>query len=135
MKNLLNTTTSAQVGDLARWPALVSRHPVSIYFAATFVISWTGAFTIVAPAVLRGEPVRKIAGLMMFPIMLLGPCLTGIAVVRITGGNSGLPFLKTFVSPAYTPNRFFMGIAYGGIAGFVEEIGWSERRPLGAHLH
>jgi membrane protease YdiL (CAAX protease family) len=35
-----------------------------------------------------------------------------------------LLFMKTYVSDVYTPNRFLIGIAFGLIAGFLEEIGW-----------
>jgi membrane protease YdiL (CAAX protease family) len=33
--------------------------------------------------------------------------------------------LKTFVSPVYTPNRFWLGVTFGVLAGFLEEIGWT----------
>jgi membrane protease YdiL (CAAX protease family) len=33
--------------------------------------------------------------------------------------------LAAFVSPVYAPNRFFIGISFGLIAGFLEEIGWT----------
>lgn len=33
--------------------------------------------------------------------------------------------LKTFVSSAYTPNRFYIGILFGIPAGVLEEIGWT----------
>jgi len=33
--------------------------------------------------------------------------------------------LKTFVSPIYAPNRFWVGITFGILAGFLEEIGWT----------
>jgi membrane protease YdiL (CAAX protease family) len=33
--------------------------------------------------------------------------------------------LKTFVSPAYAPNRFWLGVTFGLLAGFLEEIGWT----------
>ena len=33
--------------------------------------------------------------------------------------------LKTFVSPVYAPNRFWAGITFGILAGFLEEIGWT----------
>ena len=33
--------------------------------------------------------------------------------------------LERFVSPAYAPNRFFLGILFGLPAGFLEEIGWT----------
>jgi hypothetical protein len=36
-----------------------------------------------------------------------------------------LLFLKIFVSPIYAPNRFLVGISFGVIAGFVEEVGWT----------
>jgi membrane protease YdiL (CAAX protease family) len=137
-----------------RLRSLVTRHPVTIYFVATFAISWTGAMAVAAPALMRGVPLPKMAGLMMFPIMLLGPCLTGVALARIAWGASGLKelltqmrrirlggwyagllippslilavllFLKTCVSSVYAPNKFFIGIAFGVIAGFLEEIGW-----------
>lgn len=32
--------------------------------------------------------------------------------------------LTTFVSPAYAPNRFWLGVAFGVPAGLFEEIGW-----------
>jgi CAAX protease family protein len=36
-----------------------------------------------------------------------------------------LALLKTFVAPVYTPNRFWLGLAFGIPAGFFEEIGWT----------
>jgi len=32
--------------------------------------------------------------------------------------------MKTFVSPDFAPNRFWIGISFGFVAGFFEEIGW-----------
>jgi hypothetical protein len=32
--------------------------------------------------------------------------------------------MKTFVAPVFAPNRFFIGISFGFVAGFFEEIGW-----------
>jgi len=32
--------------------------------------------------------------------------------------------MKTFASPDFAPNRFFIGIGFGFVAGFFEEIGW-----------
>jgi membrane protease YdiL (CAAX protease family) len=148
-----------------RLRALIARHQVTLYFAGTFAISWVGALAVAAPALLRGDPLPRMVGLMMFPIMLLGPCLTGITLTRIIDGRSGLNelfsqmrrihigswyagllippslilivllFLKTFVSPVYAPNRFFIGIAFGVLAGFLEEIGWMgfAFRALSAH--
>jgi membrane protease YdiL (CAAX protease family) len=37
---------------------------------------------------------------------------------------SVLLFMQHFISPAYAPNRFLIGILFGLPAGFLEEIGW-----------
>ena len=54
-------------------------------------------------------PLRWYTALLIPPIMAL----------------SVLFVLKTFVSPVYAPNRFWIGITFGLLAGFLEEIGWT----------
>jgi membrane protease YdiL (CAAX protease family) len=145
----------ARTANAGHWRVFVSRHPVTIYFAATFAISWSGALLVAAPALSRGEPVSKMAGLLMFPAMLLGPCVTGIVLTGIIRGTSGMKDLLArmvrirvgrwyaallippgliltvllcfdkYVSSVYAPNKFLIGIAFGVTAGFLEEIGWT----------
>ena len=54
-------------------------------------------------------PARWYAALLIPPVLVL----------------SILLLLKTFVSPIYSPNHFWLGLAFGIPAGFFEEIGWT----------
>ena len=55
-----------------------------------------------------GFPLRWYSALLVPPMAVLAVLLS----------------LKTFVSPVYAPNRFWIGVMFGLLAGILEEIGW-----------
>lgn len=141
---------------MSRIRAFIQQHPVITYFIMTYAISWIGALLVVAPTLMQGKGITQIDGLLMFPVLLIGPSLTGIILTGIIDGKSGLrelfsrmgrwhvkarwymalllpPVLILIVlfslgallSPAFTPHFYALGILYGLVPGFLEEIGWT----------
>jgi len=124
------------------------------YFAVTFLVSWLAAFCVAFPWIVHGKRLPDLAGILMFPAMLLGPSIVGLAMTISTGGAAGLrtlglrlrrwrlggwfavlvvppilvyavlQCLRSFVSPAFAPNLFLVGVFFGIPAGYLEEIGW-----------
>lgn len=134
---------------------VLARRPITSYFVLTFVSSWSAAFIVVAPRLLHGESIPKLSGILMFPAMLLGPVVSSLFLTRLLDGSAGirklfsnmmpmrvgfwyailllppatvfsiLLMLQAFVSTTFTPNHFFVGVAFGIPAGIFEEIGWT----------
>lgn len=90
--------------------SLAARHPALTYFLLTFGISWAGALALVAPKLLRGEPIPKFTGLMMFPVMLLGPATAGLAMTAWTEGRDGVRALGRRIFRYRVPARWLAAL-------------------------
>jgi membrane protease YdiL (CAAX protease family) len=133
---------------------IVRRRPLACYFALVYLLSGVALVVIGLPK-LDGTVHRSMLPLVMFPVMVAGVGLTGIALTAVTGGRAGLRELRARfrrpvprrwlavllippagilavlgslslgVSSAFTPQFFVFGIAAGVVAGSCEEIGWT----------
>lgn len=85
--------------------SFLQRHAVAAYFALAFVLSWAGAFAVAAPSLVHGRTPDKMAGLFMFPAMILGPSLSCLTLTAIIEGGAGLRDLRRrllrWPSPAF----------------------------------
>jgi len=133
---------------------LIRHRPLACYFGLVYLLSGVALAVIGLPR-LDGGGSRSMLPLVMFPVMVAGAGLTGIALTAVTGGKEGLRELRARfrravprrwlavllippagilavlgglslgVSSRYTPQFFVFGIAAGVVAGFCEEIGWT----------
>ncbi len=87
--------------------SFVERHPVTAFFLATGAVSWAGALAVAAPALVRGQPVSPMAGILMFPAMLLGPLLASIRLTARLKGRAGIRALFSGMNPAHIPARWW----------------------------
>jgi len=108
MKRVIDTLPPTMSSERQSRPAsFLLSHPVVAYFLLTFTISWLGALAVAAPHLLRHEPLPILTGILMFPVMLLGPSLSGIFLTWITAGGTGLRDLFSKVLRARIPARWY----------------------------
>lgn len=90
--------------DSSGW---IKRHPVPSYFVLTFGISWAGALFVVAPSLLHKTSISQLAGLLIFPAMLLGPFVSGLVMAGITNGRAGIRGVFAKMNPARVELRWY----------------------------
>jgi CAAX protease family protein len=68
----------------------IQRHPVFTYFGLVYLLSYGGFFVVVGPKLLRGEARQSTDAFLLFPVIVVGVCLVGIALTGIVDGRRGL---------------------------------------------
>jgi uncharacterized protein len=86
----------------------VERHPATCYFILTFSISWLGALGLIANKLFHGQSIPKMDGILMFPIMLLGPTGASLILTRQTEGKAGLRNLGSSMSRWKLPLKWYL---------------------------
>lgn len=87
---------------------LIQRHPATSYFITAFTISWLGAFLLVASKLLSGQPIAKMDGILMFPIMIIGSATSSIILTAITEGKTGLRNLQARMGKWKVPVKWYL---------------------------
>lgn len=70
--------------------AFIQRHAVATYFSLVLLISWGSFLVLVGPKLLRGGSEQAADAFLLFPIIVVGVCLVGIALTGIVDGRQGL---------------------------------------------
>jgi uncharacterized protein len=68
----------------------IKKYPTLFYFILCYGISWSGALLVALPTLLSHQPFQKMIGLIMFPVMLLGPPAAGLILTFLQSGRNGI---------------------------------------------
>jgi membrane protease YdiL (CAAX protease family) len=88
----------------------MKKYPLRWYLILTFGISWTGALLLVSSKLLNGQPILKMDGILMFPLMLLGPAFTGIFMTAVCDGKPGISLLFSQLGKFNLPAKWYLVI-------------------------
>jgi membrane protease YdiL (CAAX protease family) len=69
-----------------------------------------GAFAVAAPHLVRHQALPKVSGILMFPVMLLGPSCAGVLLRSIVDGKSGLRALLSEVVRVSVAPRWYAAL-------------------------
>lgn len=70
-----------------------TRHPLTVFFALAFGISWGGIAIIMAGRGFDLSPLQAPEGALLFLVMLLGPAIGGLVCIALADGRAGLQAL------------------------------------------
>jgi membrane protease YdiL (CAAX protease family) len=91
--------------------SLIKRYPIRAYFILVFLISYGSFLLLVGPQLLRGgSPQASTAESLLFPILVLGVALVGLALTWTIDGKAGLKELLSHQT------RWRVGITWYGVA-------------------
>ena len=85
----------------------ILKYPVASYFILTFGLSWLGAFLLVARYLFARKSIPVIDGIILFPIMLIGPPAASLILTSITGGKAGRGALATRMGKWNLPLKWY----------------------------
>ncbi len=88
----------------------IQRHPVVTYFGLVYLISNGSFFVLVGPKLLAGEAIQATDAFLLFPVIVIGVYLVGIALTSITGGRRDLRDLFSRMSRWRVDARWYAAL-------------------------
>ena len=135
--------------------AVIRRFPLASFFAIAYGASLIALVILGLPPLPGKPGHPPVAALIVFPLLVIAVGAAGVALSGVVGGRSAvrgllrgirrwrvgrawiallippacilasLLLLRLLVSSAYAPQVFLVGILFGLVAGFFEELGWT----------